>query len=92
MRHWPSDPQGLAAEALKFFPQPSELDVWVAVDRKRVEDFVTSGGDTPYTLSLAKVYVEEYIDLARVDLEDRQRAPDARSLVLAINRYFKERP
>jgi hypothetical protein len=94
MTKWPCDPQALAAEALTFFPKPDggEVDVVVEVDRAVVQNFVANGGDVHDALSLAKVYVEEYTPLARAGFEDPLRAPAARSLTKAIERYFKEHP
>lgn len=94
MTKWPCDPQALAAEALTFFPSPNgeELDVVVEADRDVLQSFVSHGGDVHDALCLAKMYTEEYTPLARAGFEDLRRAPAARSLTKAIERYFKEHP
>jgi len=92
MTKWPCDPRALAAEALKFFPQLDETDVGVTADRTMLQEFVSHGGDVHDALCLAKMYTEEYTPLARAGFEDLRRAPAARSLAKAIERYFKEHP
>ena len=88
------DPQALVAESLTFFPSPNGegLDVVVEADRAALQSFVSHGGDIHDSLCLAKMYTEEYIPLARAGFEDLRRAPSARSLARAIERYFKEHP